>query len=166
VLFAGNGWLKQSIFVKIKDFGYNQGHCHTGQFSRRREAADARVVQSSPKQTPPPAPPHGQSGQRVGVGPFDVRWQGRGTRRGQERGAGLLQTGGGSGGVEGCCRLYLEDRRRCKASSRASLISHLLLFAFFGSFIHPVDVGQPKTLKATPEALSFAHLLCTLPHQA
>lgn len=63
---------------------------------------------------------------------------------------------GSRGGVEGCCRFYLEDQRMCKAGFGASLISHLHLFAFLCSFIHSVDVRQPKKLKATPEALSFA----------
>lgn len=67
-------------------------------------------------------------------------------------------TGAGSG-VEGRCRFYLKDQRRCKAGPWASPFSHLHLFAFFCSFIHSVDVKQPKKLKASLEAPSFT--LCT-----
>lgn len=72
---------------------------------------------------------------------------------------GCCKTKGSGSGVEGYCRFYLEDLRRCKPGPQASLISHLHLFAFFCSFIQSVDVRQPKKLKASLEALSFA--LCT-----
>lgn len=71
----------------------------------------------------------------------------------------LRDVTGACSGVEGCCRFYLKDQRRCKADPWASPFSHLRLFAFFGSFIHSVDVKQPKKLKASPEAPSFT--LCT-----
>lgn len=78
----------------------------------------------------------------------------KGCGRGRNSVQSCCKTEDGGSGVEGCCRFYVEDQRRCKA--RASLISHLCLFAFFCSLIHSVDVRQPKKLKAAPEALLFA----------